>query len=112
MYEINDFHNCCHDLGLFDLNYSGCNFTWSNGHVWSKIDRVLVNPIWASLQHTTHVHFGNQGAFFDHSPAMVQLDHKDKGRHSFKFFNMWTSHVDFLLPWFSLITFRAARLSF
>ncbi|KAJ6300776.1 hypothetical protein OIU76_021549 [Salix suchowensis] len=95
MYEINDFHNCCHDLGLFDLNYSGCHFTWSNGHVWSKIDSFLVNPIWSSLQHT-HVHFGNHGAFSDHSPTMVRLDHKDKGRRSFKLFNMWTSHVDFL----------------
>ena len=49
LYETNDFHNCCHDLGLFDLNYSGCHCKWSNGHVWSKIDRVLVNPIWVYL---------------------------------------------------------------
>ena len=33
MYEIDDFHNYCHDLGLFNLNYSGCHFTWSTGHV-------------------------------------------------------------------------------
>ncbi|KAJ6352955.1 hypothetical protein OIU76_002053 [Salix suchowensis] len=96
MYEIYDFYNCCHDLGLFDLNYSGCHFTWSNGHVWSKIDTVLVNPIWASHQQIARVHFGNQGAFSDHSFAMIWLDHKEKRRHSFKFFNIWTSHVDFL----------------
>ena len=41
LYETNDFHNCCHDLGLFDLNYSGCHFTWSNGHVWSKLTGFL-----------------------------------------------------------------------
>ncbi|KAJ6300775.1 hypothetical protein OIU76_021548 [Salix suchowensis] len=63
-----------------------------NGNV---VSIFLVNPIWSSLQHT-HVHFGNHGAFSDHSPTMVRLDHKDKGRRSFKLFNMWTSHVDFL----------------
>jgi len=25
MYEIFYFHTCCQDLGLFDLNYSGCH---------------------------------------------------------------------------------------
>ena len=38
----------------------------------------------------------NTGSFSDHSPAMVRLDQQAKGHHSFKFFNMWTSHVDFL----------------
>lgn len=96
MYEIADFHHCCNDLGLFDLSYTRCHFTWSNGTVWSKIDRVLVNPTWASLWQKTQVHFDNQGAFSDHSPAMVRLDQQAKGHCSFKFFNMWTSHVDFL----------------
>ena len=27
MYEIADFHHCCHDLGLFDLPYTGCHVT-------------------------------------------------------------------------------------
>ncbi|KAJ6973806.1 hypothetical protein NC653_033972 [Populus alba x Populus x berolinensis] len=43
-YETTDFRQCCSDLGLTDLNYSGCHFTWSNGSVWSKLDLVLVNP--------------------------------------------------------------------
>ena len=44
----------------------------------------------------THVHFGNQGAFSNHSPAVVQLDHQVKGHRSFKFFDMWASHAYFL----------------
>ncbi|KAJ6377597.1 hypothetical protein OIU76_026551 [Salix suchowensis] len=74
MYETADFHRCCLDLGLYDLNYTGCHFTWSNGSVWSKLDRVLANPSWASLCRVAHVNFGNQGAFSDHSPVLVRLD--------------------------------------
>lgn len=29
MYEIADFNKCCLDLGLYDLNYTGCHFTQS-----------------------------------------------------------------------------------
>jgi len=49
-YEVSDFRECCADLGLADLNATGCHFTWSNGSVWSKIDRVMVNPLWSSSQ--------------------------------------------------------------
>jgi hypothetical protein len=42
-YETTDFRTCYSDLGLAELNYTGCHFTWSNGSVWSKIDRVLAN---------------------------------------------------------------------
>ncbi|KAJ6377603.1 hypothetical protein OIU76_026557 [Salix suchowensis] len=57
MYETADLNKCCLDLGLYDLSYTGCHFSWSNGSVWSKLDRVLVNPHWSSLHSTAHVHF-------------------------------------------------------
>ena len=79
-YEISDFQDCCFDLGLHDVNFTGCHFSWTNGSVWSKLDRVLVNPSWSSLQCLTHVHFGNPGAFTDHSPAEVCLDPFVQGR--------------------------------
>ncbi|KAJ6287680.1 hypothetical protein OIU76_030634, partial [Salix suchowensis] len=87
-YEIVDFHKCHLDLGLCDLPYTGCHYTWSNGSIWSKIDRVLVNPFWSSLHQSAHVHFGNQGAFSDHSFATVRINPQDKGHRSFKFLNM------------------------
>ncbi|KAJ6372111.1 hypothetical protein OIU76_026577 [Salix suchowensis] len=61
----------------------------------SKIDRVMVNPLWSSLHQSAHVHFGNQGAFSDHSFATVRINPQDKGQHSFKFLNMWSIHADF-----------------
>lgn len=96
-YETSDFRQCCSDLGLSDLNYSGSHFTWSNGSVWSKLDRVLANPLW-SLSHTSvQVHFDNPGAFSDHSPATISFNpHQPMGKKCFKFFNMWSNHSCFL----------------
>jgi len=73
-YETLDFRECCLDLGLQDVNYTGCHFSWTNGTMWSKLDRVLTNTLWSSLQHLTHVHFDSPRAFTDHSPAKVCLD--------------------------------------
>ncbi|KAJ6365127.1 hypothetical protein OIU76_029990 [Salix suchowensis] len=96
VYESTDFNKCCLALGLYDLNYTGCHYTWTNSSVWSKLDRVLVNPFWSSLHRIAHVHFGNQGAFSDHSPVLIRLDSQAIEHQIFKFFNMWASHTDFL----------------
>jgi len=95
-YEISDFKTCCSVLGLSNLNYTGCQFTWTNGKIWSKIDRVLVNPFWLGLQRSAQVHFNHPGAFSDHSPISVCIGPIYQRRHtSFKFFNMWAEHQDF-----------------
>jgi hypothetical protein len=94
-YEVSDFSDCCFDIGLRDANYTGCHYSWSNGIVWSKLDRVLINPSWSSLQRSTHVHFEPPGAFSDHSPAAVRLDPYVQGKRNFKFLNMWASHDSF-----------------
>ncbi|XP_011011497.1 PREDICTED: uncharacterized protein LOC105116044 [Populus euphratica] len=57
---------------------------------------MLINPSWSSLHRLTHVHFEPPGAFTDHSPAAVRLDHYAQGRRNFKFFNMWATHDQFL----------------
>ena len=96
-YETTDFRQCCSDLGLTDLNYSGCHYTWSNGRVWSKLDRVLVNPLWSLANVSVHVQFDNPGAFSDHSPVTVAFFTRQlMGKQSFKFFNMWANHATFL----------------
>jgi exonuclease III len=96
-YEISDFRECCSDLGIVDLNSTGSHFTWTNGTIWTKIDRVTVNTHWYTVQQMAHVHFGTPGAFSDHSPSTVQLGLRaPQGKRNFKFFNMWTPHPQFL----------------
>nr|TKR90691.1 hypothetical protein D5086_0000230960 [Populus alba] len=97
IYEVTDFRECCSDLGLADLNSTGCLYTWSNGHVWSKIDRVMVNTHWSTLQQQAQVHFDNPGAFSDHSPSSIQIGSRQPCRNrNFNFFNMWADHPHFL----------------
>ena len=96
-YETSDFYSCCRDLGLSDLMYSGCHFTWNRGLSWSKIDRVLANPLWSMPSLPTSVHFCPPGGFSDHSQMWVEvLGDLPMGRRCFKFFNMWTKHDKFL----------------
>ena len=96
-YEITDFHSCCMDIGLSDLLYSGCHFTWNRGLTWSKIDRVMANPLWSMSSLPTSVHFNPPGGFSDHSQMWVEvLGNQIHGRKYFKFFNMWTTHEDFI----------------
>ncbi|KAJ6365137.1 hypothetical protein OIU76_030000 [Salix suchowensis] len=82
-----------HGMVLGDFNSLMSQDDKLNG---SAVSIVLVNPFWSSLHRIAHVHFGNQGAFSDHSPALVRLDPQAIGHHSFKFFNMWASHTNFL----------------
>ena len=72
-YEVLDFRDCCSNLRLTNLNFIGCHFTWINWKIYSKIDRVLVNPYWSTLQKIAHIHFSTPGAFSDHSPASVYI---------------------------------------
>jgi hypothetical protein len=32
-YKISDFRASYSDLGLHDINYMGCHFTWTNGNI-------------------------------------------------------------------------------
>jgi hypothetical protein len=96
-YETSDFKECCSNLGIADLNSTGSLFTWTNDTIWTKIDRVMANSHWFSLQQMAHVHFGTLGAFSDHSPSTVQLGLRElHGEKNFKFFNMWAAHPQFL----------------
>jgi len=96
-YETSYFRECCSDLGIADLNSTGSYFTWTNGTIWTKINRVMANTQWFSLQQMVHVHFGTPGAFSDHSPSTVHLGTRELcGKRNFKFFNMWATHPQFL----------------
>ena len=96
-YEISDFHSCCTDIGLSDVTYSGSHFTWNRGNKWSKIDRVMLNPLWSTLDVPVAVDFSSPGSLSDHSQAWVQLfGQMPQEKRIFKFFNMWAQNDNFL----------------
>ncbi|GFZ03333.1 hypothetical protein Acr_15g0019410 [Actinidia rufa] len=96
MYEIRDFKDCCYDLGLSDLGFTGAFFTWTNNSVWSKLDRAMVNHEWVQKGISAQVHFNPPRKFSDHSPCYVSLLGENAKRAiPFKFFNMWVKHDNF-----------------
>ncbi|XP_022891840.1 uncharacterized protein LOC111406687 [Olea europaea var. sylvestris] len=95
-YKIKDLINCCLHVGLMDVRSIGCYYTWTNGSVWSKIDRAMVNDIWVQNRAYVVANFLPSGCFSDHSPCIVSIHDGVGGeKKPFKFFNMWTKHVDF-----------------
>ncbi|XP_022880751.1 uncharacterized protein LOC111398023 [Olea europaea var. sylvestris] len=86
-------------MGVDDLKFDGCLYTWSNKHVSSpilkKLDRVLVNSKWED-------EFQGSAATFlttcvsDHSPMVVKLAELLRRKIPFRFFDYWIDHPDFL----------------
>ncbi|GFS35680.1 hypothetical protein Acr_00g0041440 [Actinidia rufa] len=57
-YEMKDFQDCCYDLGLTDLKFTGLSFTWINNYIWSKLDRAMINPRWIQEGWVAMTNFG------------------------------------------------------
>lgn len=96
-YETKDRNDCCVDSGLSDLPSSGCRFTWSNNTVMSKLDRVLANNSWVLEGLYGDAEFLHSGSLSDHSSCIVSILRPPRPRtRSFKFFNMWASHAEFI----------------
>ncbi|KAK2658720.1 hypothetical protein Ddye_005253 [Dipteronia dyeriana] len=98
---LEEFDNCLQSVELDDLRFSGFLHTWcnkrSNGCIFKKLDRVLVNKEWMAK-------FEHSEAFFlppsisDHNPNLVKLGLQgNKKNCPFEFFNFLTDREDFLL---------------
>ncbi|XP_033134016.1 uncharacterized protein LOC117127540 [Brassica rapa] len=93
---MRDFKECIDECSLFDLPYCGNSFTWSNGHVSKKLDRILTNSAWLQQFPESIGVFGVPG-ISDHSPCCVFLDqHRPKQKRPFKFFAHLNQHEDFV----------------
>ncbi|CAH9084953.1 unnamed protein product [Cuscuta europaea] len=81
---------------LQDAPSMGEFFTWNKGHLWAKLDRVLLNETWAHLRIGCKAHFAEMEVEFDHTASVVSILNNTSLRpKSFKFFNMWLQHCAF-----------------
>ncbi|KAG2304346.1 hypothetical protein Bca52824_032997 [Brassica carinata] len=89
------------DLGLFDLSWSGPQFSWLNNRpsapLGKKLDRCLVNGSWIMLFPSSHGLF-EAPEFSDHCPCFVKFksDPPKFGTRPFKFYNLLLQHQSFL----------------
>ncbi|GAA0165339.1 reverse transcriptase [Lithospermum erythrorhizon] len=95
-YDVNDFLKFRMALTLEDASSTGSFFTWTNGSIWSKLDRALVNDGWTTLGLTCSVSFLPMEPVSDHCPLVVSLVRCFPGGvRPFNFLNMWLEHPSF-----------------
>lgn len=94
--EMEDFISCVTTLGLEDVNSIGNFYTWTNGSVWTKLDRVLINSDWQSSSLCCTAEFLESNSLSDHTPILVLFQPTVRAFNKpFKFLNMWVTHPKF-----------------
>lgn len=77
------------------MKSTGRRYTWTNGHIWSRIDRALCNDSWV-IQHGTLTAQFKENNFSDHSPILIEHHSTGSGHHRpFRFLNILTEHESF-----------------
>ncbi|GAA0150724.1 hypothetical protein LIER_09599 [Lithospermum erythrorhizon] len=94
-YLFHDLKEFVMATSLVDALSSGSFYTWTNGSLWSKIDRVLMNPVWSDLGLMCTAELFPSEPTYDHFPVLATMvSQPQRGSRSFKFYNMWITHRD------------------
>ncbi|XP_019239440.1 PREDICTED: uncharacterized protein LOC109219434 [Nicotiana attenuata] len=94
--ETRDFKEFLLDTGMHELQYVGRDYTWTNNHTYSRIDRGLVNADWMMMMPNMKVQV-LEPLVSDHSPLKLMIS-QVQGRKSrpFRFLNCIADHHQFL----------------
>lgn len=80
---------------LTELPSVGRQFTWTNGHVFSKIDKAIINAEWMTNMAPIQV-LVMEPLFSDHSPLSITVNqHEDNVKRPFRFYNCLAQHSSF-----------------
>ncbi|XP_075105118.1 uncharacterized protein LOC142179327 [Nicotiana tabacum] len=93
--ETRDFSEFLENAGMTELKTVGREFTWTNSHIYSRIDKALVNARW--MMNMTQLEVVLQDPFFsDHTPICVCFEHDHQPMPKpFKLFNNLAEHKEF-----------------
>lgn len=87
MGEMKDFKECVNQCNLSKMSIVGRNFTWTNGHIYSRIDKVLINNEWMISMPPEQVKVMDP-LFSNHSPLSIDInEQKNSTKRSFRFYN-------------------------
>ncbi|KAJ9557048.1 hypothetical protein OSB04_011662 [Centaurea solstitialis] len=75
--DMMEFGDCIEDVEIFDINYTGIQYTWCQkpaieGGVLRKLDRVLANTEFTTRFHDASVRFLARG-LSDHAPSVLSF---------------------------------------
>ncbi|XP_027118540.1 uncharacterized protein [Coffea arabica] len=93
--NMEEFNAAIGTCGLEEVPFDGSLFTWTNGRVWQRLDRALMNRDWAdgyALSHVSHLSRGRS----DHAPLLITAHSASHQKSSFKFLNVWQRHTGFM----------------
>lgn len=94
--SMEDFALTLLDYGLLDAGFEGNRFTWTNSHMFQRLDRVVYNMQWNAHFASTRVQHLNRDGF-DHCPLLItSTESLVKRPSSFRFLHAWLKHHDFL----------------
>ncbi|EOY19200.1 Retrotransposon, unclassified-like protein [Theobroma cacao] len=94
--SMEEFATALFDCGLMDAGFEGNKFTWTNTHMFQRLDRVVYNMEWASSFSHTRIHHLNRDGF-DHCPLLISCCNFSLQRpSSFRFLHAWVKHHGFL----------------
>lgn len=83
-------------LFLSDMKAIRRFFTWTNRHVWSKIDKVLCNPKWNLVNEIMTAQY-KKNYFSDHTPIHIDVTpNVAPNRRPFRFLNILAEKDAFL----------------
>ncbi|XP_027124270.2 uncharacterized protein [Coffea arabica] len=92
--DLEEFNSALNRSGLFPVQFDGSAYTWTNGRMWQRLDRAVVNAGWLSSIELTRVAHLQRGRS-DHCPLLVKGGSMARRRSSFRFLNVWRSHPTF-----------------
>ncbi|XP_016432563.2 uncharacterized protein LOC107759196 [Nicotiana tabacum] len=94
--ETKDFKEYIRDTRMNELQYVGRNYTWTNNHTYSRIDRGLVNTTWMMTMPNVKVQV-LEPMVSDHSPLKLEIcQAQGKKNRPFKLFNCIADHPQFM----------------
>jgi exonuclease III len=92
---MEEFSRFIFDRGLVDIPLRGGQFTWSNGHSWSRIDRFLLSSGWEE-KYSNVVQKRLTRVMTDHFPIILESEGTTSRGGYFKFENMWLKFEEFV----------------
>ncbi|XP_071909746.1 uncharacterized protein [Coffea arabica] len=92
--NMEEFNESIGNCGLSEVPFDGAEFTWTNGRMWQRLDRALMNQEWVDgydLSHVSHLARGRS----DHAPLLICCQNGSPSKRSFKFLSVWRHHTGF-----------------
>ncbi|KAJ8421301.1 hypothetical protein Cgig2_016247 [Carnegiea gigantea] len=79
--NVRDFTEFLKKGELFEMRWTGSNYSWTNKTIWSRIDRVIINSLWYGCFDFTQNHY-LANSLSDRAPMVVKFPNspKPKGR--------------------------------